>query len=102
MPDRRLVLVHHLLQLIHLLGERKSFTAEIAVLRLDSGLAESGGETLVYVVVCKMFGFARVLSFLGSDRECGERLGCLPWSEIDNGILRSRYGEGGTPAGKKR
>ena len=81
-----LILSHQLLQLINTLRERKRFAGERAMLGLDGGLAQCGCESLVDFVIREAFGFARVLGFLRGHGQCGQRLGGLPRTQIDDGF----------------
>jgi hypothetical protein len=87
LPDNGQVLIDQLLQLVDSIRQGKRAAGQVAMLCLDGGLPQRRGERLVHFVICKMFGLARKLGFLGGDCERGKHLGCLPGAEIDDRFL---------------
>jgi hypothetical protein len=82
-----LILTDQLLQLIHALGERERVAGEFAILSLNCGQAKRTGESLIDLVIGEPFGLARVLVFLGRNREGGKGLCRLPRPKVDDGLL---------------
>ena len=101
MLDDSLVLLDDLLKLIDFLRERKRFASQLAMLRLDGGLAQRGGEGLIDFVIGEALGIARVLRFFGGNGEGGQSLRRLPGAEIDDGLPGRPPSDGVCPAARE-